>query len=122
MVGIRVFHASQHFADHKTFQTTFNGLYFFHTTCFQADRSQRSRRFFGRQIEVDILFQPVVRDIHIIIFLLFLKKIRKVNKIFRLTEKVLKKVESYFTTEDAEDTEDSGKMINKCKSVISKCI
>lgn len=29
----------------------------------------------------------------------------------------------YFTTEDTEDTEDIGKMKNKCKSVISKvCI
>ena len=94
MVRIRMFRAGQHFTDHQSFQTTFNGLHFFYTTCFQADRSQRSSRFIGRQVEVDILFQPVIRDIHILNFLLFLKKIRKVNKIFRLTEKDLKKVES----------------------------
>ena len=83
-----MFRAGQHFTNHKSFQTTFNGLHFFYTTCFQADRSQRSSRFIGRQVEVDILFQPVIRDIHIFNFLLFLKKICKVNKIFRLTEKV----------------------------------
>ena len=85
MVGIRVFFASQYFTDHESFQTTLNGLHFFYTTCFQADWGQRCSRFIGCQIKVDILFQPVIRDIHIIKFLLFLKKFRKVNKIFRLT-------------------------------------
>ena len=35
-----MFRAGQHFTDHQSFQTTFNGLHFFYTTCFQADRTK----------------------------------------------------------------------------------
>ena len=79
-----MFHASQHLANHETFQPAFNRLNFFYSTCFQSDRSQRSRHFIGRQIEIDVLFQPIIRDIHIIKFFMFSKVTRKVNKIFWL--------------------------------------
>ncbi|MFS2679699.1 hypothetical protein, partial [Bacteroides uniformis] len=36
------------------------------------------------KIKIDILFQPIIRDIHIIIFLLFPKVTCKGNKIFWL--------------------------------------
>ena len=74
----------QHFADDQSFQSAFNGLHLFHTSRFQSDGGQCRSNFIRCQIEIDILFQPIIRDIHIIIFLLFPKVTCKGNKIFWL--------------------------------------
>ena len=74
--------ARQHFADDQAFQSAFNGLHLFHASRFQSYGSERGGYFIRCQVEIHILFQPVIRDIHIIIFLLFPKVTRKVNKIF----------------------------------------
>ena len=71
VVRIRMRHASQHFADDDTFQTTLDSLDFFYAPSFKTDGSQRRWYFFRSQIEVDVFFQPIIRDIHIWIFLLF---------------------------------------------------
>ena len=71
VVRIRMRFASQHFADDDTFQTTLDCLDFFYAPSFKTDRGQRSRHFFRSQIEVNVFFQPIIRDIHIGLFLLF---------------------------------------------------
>ena len=68
----------------QSFQSAFNGLHLFHTSRFQSDGGQCRSNFIRCQIEIDILFQPIIRDIHIIIFLLFPKVTCKGNKIFWL--------------------------------------
>ena len=40
VVGIRVFFTGKNFTDHKSFQSTFNGLNFFYSTGFQTDRGK----------------------------------------------------------------------------------
>ena len=86
MIRVRMGFACQHFSNHQTFQTTFNRLYFFYTSRLKSDRGKRSCYFFRCQVKIDILFQPIIRDIHIIIFLLLSKVTCKVNKNFWLTE------------------------------------
>ena len=65
----------------QAFQSAFNGLHFFHASRFQSYGSERGGYFIRCQVEIHILFQPVIRDIHIIIFYCF-QSDRKVNKIF----------------------------------------
>ena len=64
VVRIGVYFASQHLSDNKAFQSSTDGLYFFDAIHFESDRSQCVSYFLGRHVEIDILFQPLVRYIH----------------------------------------------------------
>ena len=64
VVRIGVYFASQHLSDNKAFQSSTDGLNFFDAIHFESDRSQCVSYFLGCHVEIDILFQPLVRYIH----------------------------------------------------------
>ena len=66
VVGIGMRHTCKHLADDQPLQATFHRLDFFHAADLQAFRSQRVGHLLSRQFKIDILFQPIIRDIHIL--------------------------------------------------------
>ena len=48
----------------QSLKSALNGLNFLYSTGFQTDRGKRRSNFFWLQIEIKILFQPIVRYIH----------------------------------------------------------
>ena len=66
MVGIGVCLAGEHLAHHQALQSAFNGLNLLHTARLQANRGERIGHLLRGQIKVNIFFQPVIRNIHIV--------------------------------------------------------
>ena len=64
-IGMRL--AGQHFAYYQTFQSSLDSLNFFHSPSLQTDGSQCGCHFVRGKVEVDVFFQPVIRNIHIVI-------------------------------------------------------
>ena len=61
-VGMRF--AGQHFANDDALQTSPNALYFLHAVHFQPDAGQCLCHFIGRKVEIDVLAEPFIRNIH----------------------------------------------------------
>ena len=68
VVGIGVGLAGEDFADDESVEASFDGFDGFDAACFQPDGGERGGYFVGVEVEVDVFFQPVVRDVHIVVF------------------------------------------------------
>ncbi len=64
MVRIGVVRAGQDFADDHAAQPAPDGLDLLETLDFESDVREDRRNLFGRQIDVDVAFEPVIGDIH----------------------------------------------------------
>ena len=58
--------AGEHFAHDDALQAAAHGLDLLERLHLQTDVREDSRHRLGRQVGGDVLFQPVVRDIHIV--------------------------------------------------------
>ena len=64
VVRIGVIYTGEHFADNQAVEASFYRLYLLDATGFEADGGKSSRKFLGSEVEVYIIFQPVIRNIH----------------------------------------------------------
>ena len=64
-MGFRYVLTGQHLSDKKPLQASLDALHFFNTTHLETTRGQRGGNFLGTQVEVNIFFQPLIRNIHI---------------------------------------------------------
>ena len=64
MIGIGVSLTCKDFSYNQPFEATFHGLHFLYSSGFKAYGSQSRGDFFGCQRQVEIIFQPIIRDIH----------------------------------------------------------
>ena len=62
--------AGEHLTDNDTFEATLDGLYLLHAACLQSYRGERSGYLVGSEGKIDIFFKPIVRNIHIALYLL----------------------------------------------------
>ncbi len=58
-IGIRMFPAFFHIANHETFQASFDAFYFFHPFHLQPYVRQNLGDFFWCQVDVEIIFEPI---------------------------------------------------------------
>ena len=65
MVAVGVSLASHHLSYPQSFQSTLDRLHLLDTAHLQSLAGKGSSHLVGRQIKVNIVFQPFVRDIHI---------------------------------------------------------
>ena len=74
VIRIGVGFATQHFAYYQPFQTTADGLSFLYCPYLQTDGGQDLRYRLCIILQVDVAFQPLVRNIHfsIYVFIYFL--------------------------------------------------
>ena len=66
VVAVGVVDTSQHLTDHHAGQTAAYGFHLLETLDFESYISKNNRNLFGRQIGVDVIFEPVVRNVHIV--------------------------------------------------------
>ena len=66
MIRIGMLLAGEHFAHDDALQAAAHGLDLLERLHLQTDVREDSRHRLGRQVGGDVLFQPVVRDIHIV--------------------------------------------------------
>ena len=62
-VGMRL--ASEHFSNYDSFQTAFDGLNFFHAAHFQTNAGKGCGYFVSTHVEIDIVLEPLITDIHL---------------------------------------------------------
>ena len=93
MVAVGVSLASHHLPYPQSFQSTLDSLHLLDTAHLQSLAGKGSSHLVGRQIKVNIVFQPFVRDIHIkySIMYTYLKNRRKITKKNTLLSRFRKK-------------------------------
>ena len=73
MVGIRMRLAFEHFGDHYAGETAGNLFLFFDRVHLDAYRGDGIRHLGGSEIELKIVLEPIVRQLHIVYVCLFLQ-------------------------------------------------
>ena len=68
VVTVRMRLTSQHLTDHQSLQATFDALHLFHGFDFQTHAGERLAHLLGCHVEVNVFFQPFVRNVHILKF------------------------------------------------------
>ena len=64
VIRVGVINTGKHFTDNQAVEAAFYRLYLLDTAGFEADRGKSSRKFLGSEVKVDIIFQPIIRNIH----------------------------------------------------------
>ena len=64
VVGVGMHVTRQHLSDNKTLEATANGFDLFDTFCLETDGSKGCRSLLGCEVELQIVFQPLVGNVH----------------------------------------------------------
>ena len=72
VVGIGMWLASEHMSNDQTAQPALDGLHLFNAVNFQTYTSQSVGHFVWRKTEINIFFQPFIRNIHICLLIILL--------------------------------------------------
>ena len=71
MVTIGMHLAGEHLSHHETLETATNGFNFFGCTHFESQRGQRLSHLLRCEIEVDVFFEPFIRNVHNNVMMLY---------------------------------------------------
>ena len=68
VVRIRVIHTFHHFCNDDSCESSRNLLYLLDAINLKSDRGQRLCNLFRREVALKIILEPIVRNLHILIY------------------------------------------------------